>query len=386
MKSRCVNIGAAALLMAGAVLSGGALAGADGTERLGTPSIAVASGSGIVVAGTGLFTQPGTITVDVPADATVRQALLYYELGHHTSGPDHDHGTIVVNGRTLNCALIGGPTVFYADVAHQTRRCDITDEGLIVPGSNTLEVSGLHPDDVNDGAGVMVIYGRPGEEGEIILRDGSDAAFAGFAGDLQRTVPQTYSFPPATVDRVARLSIMAASIANYEAPNFAPRPATLLITAGDEVTTIVDPFPIPGDGAQWDSGVFDIDIPAGATSITVQMVSGPAGGALPASLVWLGAGLSVPVPPEPTTTSVLGGQVSSTTTSTTTTTTAPTPETTVAPAGTTTTVLGAAVTTSKPTRLPQTGGPIGDRAGAGLVATALGLSLWAIGRRRGATA
>ena len=50
---------------------------ADGTETLGPPSIPIASGTGIVAAGTGLVTQPGTIDVDVPG--TVNQVLLYWE-------------------------------------------------------------------------------------------------------------------------------------------------------------------------------------------------------------------------------------------------------------------------------------------------------------------
>ena len=53
------------------------LALADGTETLGPPTIAIASGSGSVAAGTGLHdAQPGTITIDVPGN--VNQALLYW--------------------------------------------------------------------------------------------------------------------------------------------------------------------------------------------------------------------------------------------------------------------------------------------------------------------
>ncbi|MGD2109130.1 MAG: hypothetical protein PVI86_07035, partial [Phycisphaerae bacterium] len=38
---------------------------ADGTEELGPPSIAIASGSGIVAAGVGLDVQPGMLSIDV---------------------------------------------------------------------------------------------------------------------------------------------------------------------------------------------------------------------------------------------------------------------------------------------------------------------------------
>ena len=56
---------------------------ADGTETLGPPSIAIAEGSGVIVAGVGLeAVQTGTINLDVPAGSTVKQVLLYWE------GPD----------------------------------------------------------------------------------------------------------------------------------------------------------------------------------------------------------------------------------------------------------------------------------------------------------
>lgn len=50
---------------------------ADGTETLGPPSIPIADGTGIVAAGTGMVTQPGTINIDVPVGASVNQVLLY---------------------------------------------------------------------------------------------------------------------------------------------------------------------------------------------------------------------------------------------------------------------------------------------------------------------
>jgi hypothetical protein len=62
--------GGMALCMSGAVL-------ADGTETLGTPSVAIASGTGLYANGTGMVNQPGVIAVNVPAGATVKQVLLY---------------------------------------------------------------------------------------------------------------------------------------------------------------------------------------------------------------------------------------------------------------------------------------------------------------------
>ncbi|HUS54119.1 MAG TPA: hypothetical protein VMY41_08965 [Thermohalobaculum sp.] len=60
------------------VTLGAAAAWADGTESLGTPSIAIGSGTGIVGASIGLRDGPGTINIDVPIGASVEQTLIYW--------------------------------------------------------------------------------------------------------------------------------------------------------------------------------------------------------------------------------------------------------------------------------------------------------------------
>jgi hypothetical protein len=84
---------------------------ADGTEMLGPPSIPIGSGSGIVVAGTGLVTQPGTIIVNVPGE--VVQALLYWEGQMSEFAPAG--GSIYLNGipEPITGTLIGGPKRFF---------------------------------------------------------------------------------------------------------------------------------------------------------------------------------------------------------------------------------------------------------------------------------
>ena len=53
---------------------------ADGDETLGPPvGISIASGSNILLAGTGLSTeQPGTIDITIPSGVTIKQVLLYW--------------------------------------------------------------------------------------------------------------------------------------------------------------------------------------------------------------------------------------------------------------------------------------------------------------------
>ncbi len=260
---------------------------ADGTETLGPPSVPIASGSGFVAAGIGLDSiQPGTINVNVPG--TVQQALLYWSGEFYTNGSATD--AITVNGTGVVGDLIGGPTYFYynfGSVFVAAYRADIT--ALVASGPNSLQVSGLDFDSNDHGAGVLVIYDDGSGTSEIDLRDGLDLAFFGFDEPLQNTVPQTFNFTPAAVGRTAELVIFAGSVGTN-------RPNTIDITVSGVTTTLVDPL-FSSDGQQWDTLTVPVSIPAGASSLTVQIYSTPISDPLGASLSWIGAGLSVPPVP-----------------------------------------------------------------------------------------
>jgi hypothetical protein len=97
-----------------------------------------------------------------------------------------------------------------------------------------------------------------------------------------------------------------------------PRPTSIEVTVGGAVTVFSNILG-SNDGDEWDTVTLEIEIPAGATSLTVQAFSRDDGGMslrssrpvrddqygyagllsadLPASLFWIAAGLSVP--PEP---------------------------------------------------------------------------------------
>ena len=128
-------------MLVGALLiglpAGSALA--DGDETLGPPSIAIADGTGVVAAGTGLFSQPGMIQVDVPLGSAVNQVLLYW-YGRGGAGDNE----IVVEGVPVTGDLIGedNTTALPFQVSH-TYRADITALGLVGPGTNMLQVSGM---------------------------------------------------------------------------------------------------------------------------------------------------------------------------------------------------------------------------------------------------
>ena len=289
---RFASAAVGAVVIAGlAGLAGTAPAGADGTETLGSPSIGIAAGSGIAIGGTGLQSQPGTISVAVPAGATVEQVLLYWE-GDNANGAAPDD-TIVIEGTEVTGTLIGGPTQFFATVAFAAFRADITGLGLVAAGANSLEVSGLTNNFRNNGAGVAVIY-DDGTDAHLELRDGLDLAFVDFAPTLDTTAPQTYTFAAAAADRTATLSLFAASVDDSR-----PRPNAVDVTIGGVTTRFTNPFG-SNDGLEWDSVDLTFVVPAGATSVTAQALSvGDGTGNLPASLAWIMGGLTVPTPPPP---------------------------------------------------------------------------------------
>jgi len=148
---------------------------ADGTETLGPPSIPIATGNGLFAGGTGMLNQPGTIEVSIPNEAEIRQVLLYWEGQMAGNLPGDD--TIVVNGTGVTGQLIGGQTFFWDGFYSSSFRADISDMGLVTPGDTTLTLAGLNFTEVNNGAGVLVLYDDGGEAADFQLRDGIDIAF-----------------------------------------------------------------------------------------------------------------------------------------------------------------------------------------------------------------
>jgi hypothetical protein len=292
---------------------------ADGTETLGPPSVAInANATRVVAAGVGMtgFTNtPNSFNVTVPAGATVRQVLLYWG-GHFTSGVGAPDNAISVNGNPVVGTQIGGPAFFFTfmgDEFFTTYRTDITSLGLVTPGANTLTISNMEFTSVqgvkaNDGAGVLVLYSNAADPpgSSLGVRDGLDLAFSGFPPPRQSTVPQTFTFAPALVARTANLASMAGSVSGFE-PEFGFRPNQLRITfdlGGTGDVTINNPYQ-SNQGREWDASNIDVNVPAGASQMTVQALSGgpnPSGGtAVDASFAWNAAAVSIPgvSPPPP---------------------------------------------------------------------------------------
>ena len=264
----------------------------NGTEELGVPSILIAEGSGFVEGGVGMgFTDTGNFDLTVPAGATVMQALLYWTGG--TTG-DNGDDTISVNGNPVTGELIGGPTNFFENYDFYAYRADITAEGWVAPGLNSFEITDFDFDfsgstlDENHGASILVIY-DDGSEAELALYDGLDCAYFNFAPTLDGTAPKTFTFAAEGADRVADMIVFSGSVGEN-------RPNQIKVTtiAGDQ---IFDNLLFGSDGQQWDSLTLQVDVPAGATELTVELISVNSSDPRGASMTWIGTGLAVPVSP-----------------------------------------------------------------------------------------
>lgn len=287
---------AAALLLA-ALAAPPALA--DGTETLGPPTLSIASGSGIATGGIGLADgQPGNISVDVPAGATVEQVLLYWEGANRESTDTTPAQSIEVNGSHVSGDLIGGDTAYAEGYRTATYRAEITTLNAVGPGSNTLSVGGLDFTRENDGAAVVVIY-DDGTSAEVEVRDGNDYAHIRRGGTLLVTVPQTFSFAPASVARTARIDLLVGSVADDKG-FLGFRPSSIEVRVGTVVTTFSDQLNSQ-NGRFIDVLRLEIEVPALETSLTVQLFSRDDDADwsceevdnCPASLVWTAAALAI---------------------------------------------------------------------------------------------
>jgi len=272
---------------------------ADGTETLGVPTgITLATGTGIVAAGTGMVNQPETINITVPADATVKQVLLYWE-GQMATGVAGDN-TIRINGTTeVTGSLIGGPSFFFAGAFSSAFRADITALNVISPGPNTITLDNLTYSKIANGAGIFVIYDDGTTTAEIDLRDGLDLAYHAFPEPRQNTITQTFNFPAAPMMRKADIVIFASSVEGT-ASGEDHRPDSVEIVVDGVKTIITNPLN-SHDGDEWDTLEIEVDIPAGATSMSMRLFSRDDDNTAfnPASMSWIGAGFAI-IPPEPT--------------------------------------------------------------------------------------
>lgn len=131
----------------------------------------------------------------------------------------------------------------------------------------------------------------PGDAG-IAIRDGSDVAFIGLSGNLQTTTPQTFNFASANKVRTAQLNMFFASVrGSASGGGFRPSAIELTTNGPNGATIVLNNLLDSNDGNEWDSFSIAVEIPAQASSLTVQAHSADNlnTGLQPASFVWLAA-------------------------------------------------------------------------------------------------
>jgi hypothetical protein len=272
---------------------------ADGSETLGPPDVAIVNGTDALVAGIGTQAHPDApveLSVDVPAGAAVDQVLAYWQ-GQITSGygPDRPDAEISFDGTMVTGVQTSAPTNPYLGELYYTYRADITALGLVRAGANTITVSDmnfvseLYAPSGNKGVGLLVVYSDGSRSRLAGYVDGQDYAYASFDAPLDTTRPQTFSFAAASSDRAATLGLLVGDTLDYNETGVAGNVISGRFSTG-QTFTIVNQLQ-SRRGADFDAENLPVTVPAGATSLTVQILS--EGGDNPASFAWIGAGLTL---------------------------------------------------------------------------------------------
>jgi hypothetical protein len=278
---------------------------ADGTETLGTPSVPIADGTDLIVAGVGTEQHPGSaVPLDfvVPAGASIEQVLVYWqgEVTHLNSDPGAPDDTISLDGVPIAGTLIGGPSNPFINELFYTYRADITETGLVAAGPNSLTVSDmdfqtdLFSPTGNKGVGLAIVYDDGTTSTVAGLMDGQDYAFANFVPPFDTTVAQSYDFAAASSPRAATLGMLVGAALGNDTTGV---PGNVIAGQFDtgETFSLVNEL-ASHQGLEFDARNFPVTIPAGATSLTVRLLS--QGGDRPGSLLWILGSLTVDVPGE----------------------------------------------------------------------------------------
>lgn len=266
----------------------GTLASDDGlTER----DLTGVTGTDFVTAGTGTRSNDAeTITVEVPAGATVTDVFLYWSR-RVVDPSDAPASEILVDGSTVAGSVVGGPIETSDDLnTPVTYLADLTGEGLVGAGTSSFTVEDDAPG--TEGASVLVFYNDGGDASEFSLWDGVDFAWGVTSEPAwrQNADPVTFTFTAAGEERSAQLVLFVGDVDGGDRPN------QLDVTIGGGATQTVDQPFFAADGQEWDNYVQELTIPAGVSEVTVEPIS-PSDEPDPASLLWAAAGLSVE-PPE----------------------------------------------------------------------------------------
>jgi hypothetical protein len=233
---------------------------AEGTETLGPVVGSVASGSEIVTAGVGLVGRAsGVMHVHVPAQAVVKQVFLYWQ------GRGTKDSTAVLNDKWPVTGKLIGASDNFKNTQAFAYRVDITHLNLVRPGDNTVKISGVKFGFRTDGASLVVIVDDGTGVVAMDIRDGADFAYHGIQGLGRDTVKQVFTFAPSGGVREGRITLLAGD-------GEVNRPDELELYVGSQKTVMRDALRA-SEGNQWDVVPLSFLIPAGTTSVSVQLFS-----------------------------------------------------------------------------------------------------------------
>lgn len=281
------------LLTAGWTLFGlTGIALADGSEALGPPSIALPQNAEVVLGGVGLLDgQPGSFSVLVPNGRTVQQVLAYWE---GLDSPGSSQGAtddILINGAVVTGDRIGGATNFFNQYYTSAYRADVTSLGFVAAGTNDLTVEGLDYTYANNGLGLVVLL----DDGERLTAyaDGLDYAHGKFQQPYTTTEPVVYTFAADDEARQAQVNLLVTGVEDA-------RPNVIEVLV-DGVLVVEEIDLMHGNlGHELDGVTLELTVPAGATEVSVQLLSedrgGPFTGSLVSSLTWLFSSFSIEAP------------------------------------------------------------------------------------------
>ncbi len=289
----------------------GSMAFADGDENTGLGGVSSGfqyqSGTGMIAEGVGLAgSQTGIITVDVPLNATVRQAILYWNGYVSMDNPDALNvlgatQSITVNGMSCPGMRISGSTATPVKIDGMknaytsTYRKDLAECGIqLNPGQNSLAIQSFEAYDTLNGAGVFVVFDDHSQAANTQIKDGQDFAFFPLDYPLDSTKPITFTFAASSSSRTLNLDMLFAGVASPGSSGGNLRPTLINVMVGSNVLSPLASLLNSSDGSNWDSLTTQITIPAGVTSITVSAQSSGSGG-VPASFVWIASGISFSV-------------------------------------------------------------------------------------------
>jgi hypothetical protein len=271
------------------------------------PGLSMASG------GTGLQAGPGAVTVNI--GGPVQAALLYWA-GRDRPCPQSGGACVIPSQPYLDQVLsfdgnlITG-TIIGTEGQPVSAGGPINNIGYLADVTNIVKARGTGPQTFAiadgdsssnlfrlNGATLLVIYTNPADTNSyrLIVFDGLDFAYGAdpTPGPTQVTVPVTFNHGSDTAARQAQLLVM---VGDAEAG----RPDEIDISNNPSLLSTL----VGAAGPEWDDPVLTINIPAGVSSTTLQLVSAPVD-QNPDSLLWELGALRVPLPGPPSPTEVTG--------------------------------------------------------------------------------